>query len=330
MNAQAIKWHTWSLQDEADERFNRLILLVAVPALIVALLMPFVEFLVPERTADELAAERTIELIQEKPKPEPKKPEPKKPEPEPPKPKPEPEKPKPKPEPPKPQPKPKPVIKPKPQPPPKPTKAELEAKAREVAKQSGINAFSDQLASLRDQKLSGLDAKRPLSNEVITARSGSGSATTVARSAAGSSGGIGAVGSAPRTEQGAGVGQRQTAKVDSPVGFGRELPQGGKPGSKGSGRTLEEIQLVFDRNKASFYALFNRALRNSPGLRGKIVVKITIASNGSVIDCQLVSSELGDPELERKVIQRVKLLNFGAKDVPTFTYPNYPIYFLPS
>ena len=107
-----------------------------------------------------------------------------------------------------------------------------------------------------------------------------------------------------------------------------------KPGQSGNaklaGRTLEEIQLVFDRNKASFYSMFNRALRENPDLRGKVVVRLTIAPNGSVTACELVSSELGDPDLEQKVIQRVKLLNFGAKNVPEFTYPNYPIVFLPT
>jgi protein TonB len=63
---------------------------------------------------------------------------------------------------------------------------------------------------------------------------------------------------------------------------------------------------------------------------GKIVVSLTIAPDGSVTDCKLVSSSFGDPGLEGKIVQRVKLLNFGAKDVPVFTYPNYPINYLPS
>lgn len=87
---------------------------------------------------------------------------------------------------------------------------------------------------------------------------------------------------------------------------------------------------MFDRNKASFYSMFNRALRDRPDLRGKVVVKLTIAPSGAVTACELVSSELGDPDLERKVVQRVLLLNFGAKNVPEYTYPNYPIVFLPT
>ena len=71
------------------------------------------------------------------------------------------------------------------------------------------------------------------------------------------------------------------------------------------------------------------ALRENPGLSGKVVLSVTIAPSGKVTDASIVSSELGDPELERKILARVMLLDFGPKDVPTFTYPNYPIRFQP-
>ena len=79
----------------------------------------------------------------------------------------------------------------------------------------------------------------------------------------------------------------------------------------------------------AFTAADGRAV-DLAALRGKVVVRLTIAPSGAVTACELVSSELGDPDLERKVIQRVKLLNFGRKNVPEFTYPNYPIIFLPT
>ena len=63
---------------------------------------------------------------------------------------------------------------------------------------------------------------------------------------------------------------------------------------------------------------------------GARAIEQAIAPNGAVTDCKLVSSSFNDAELERKVIQRVMLMNFGAKDVPPFTYPNYPIVFMPS
>jgi hypothetical protein len=48
-----------------------------------------------------------------------------------------------------------------------------------------------------------------------------------------------------------------------------------------------------------------------------------------VTSCRIVSSELGNPQLEGKLIQRVKLINLGAEDVPFYTF-NYPIDFYPA
>jgi hypothetical protein len=42
-----------------------------------------------------------------------------------------------------------------------------------------------------------------------------------------------------------------------------------------------------------------------------------------------VSSELGDPKLERKIVARVMLFDFGNRDVETMVV-TYPIDFLPS
>ena len=72
----------------------------------------------------------------------------------------------------------------------------------------------------------------------------------------------------------------------------------------------------------------NRALRSSPELQGKVVLKISISPSGKVTEIYIVSSELTDTVLEKKLIQRVKLINFGSEDVPVFTF-NYPIDFYP-
>lgn len=315
----------WSFTEAVDRRFRRITTVLLIVFLILAIVIPFLELLGVQEGGGETTDTMYVNILPdaeiaeqvEEPKPaeeEEKKPEParevKKPEPK--------------------EPAPKREVTPKPE----PTQQQLEQAAREVAKASGINALADQLADLRDNSLSGLDAARPLSDEVIAARSGAGGggASSVASSAASGSGGIGSASStSPRTQSGAGLGQRRTTVVQAPKGVGPDLTKPGQSGTaRLAGRTLEEIQLVFDRNKAAFYSMFNRALRENPDLRGKVVVKLTIAPNGSVTACEMVSSELGDPDLEQKVIQRVKLMNFGPKNVPEFTYPNYPIVFLPT
>ena len=319
----------WDFNEIADRRYRRLQTVIFVLFLIAAIVIPFLELVGVqegggknvETYVNVLPNAEIAESVEEpKPAEEEEKPEPK----------PEPEKPVKKVEEKEPAPKTEAPVKPE------PTREQLEAEAREVAKASGINALADQLDDLKDNSLAGFDQQRPLSDQVIVARSGAGGGGAgvgnIARSAASGSGGIGAASATtPRTQSGAGLGQRRTTVVEAPKGMGPDMTKPGQAGDKRlAGRTLEEIQEVFDRNKASFYSMYNRALRENQELRGKIVVSLTIAPNGQVTDCQLVSSELGDPDLERKVVQRVMLLQFKPKDVPSFTYPNYPIVFLPS
>jgi TonB family protein len=99
--------------------------------------------------------------------------------------------------------------------------------------------------------------------------------------------------------------------------------------SKTASRSIEEIQVVFDRNKSAIYSLYNRALRKDPTLQGKLVLRLTIAPSGKITAIDLVSSELGDTTLERKLVQRIKMFNFGAKQVDAVTL-TYPIDFLPA
>lgn len=312
--------------EAAEQRFRRLLAIVFGLFLVLAIVLPFLNLLGLQEGGGKTTESTFVSFVPEAEvadqveEPEPAEEDVPEPEPTPPTPKPEPKK------------DPAPVT---PAPPkPEPTPEQLEQAARDVAQQAGINAFADALSDLRDKSLSGLDTARPLSDEVVAARpgSGGGGSASIAASAASGSGGIGTTSAAsPRSQSGAGLGQRRTTVVEAPKGIGPDLTKPGLDGNKRlAGRTLEEIQEVFDRNKASFYAMYNRALRDNADLRGKIVVSLTIAPNGSVTHCELVSSEMGDPDLERKVVQRVLLLKFKPKDVPAFTYPNYPIVFLPT
>ena len=95
-------------------------------------------------------------------------------------------------------------------------------------------------------------------------------------------------------------------------------------------RTDEEIQIVFDRYKASFYRLYNRELRIDPTLRGQMVLRLTIEPDGSVSMCNLQSSDMDAQALADQVVARVRTINFGAKEgVKTMTIV-YPIEFLPA
>jgi protein TonB len=95
-----------------------------------------------------------------------------------------------------------------------------------------------------------------------------------------------------------------------------------------SARSEEDIRKVMDKNKGAIDAIYNRALRKNPTLEGKVVFKMVIEPNGRVSSASIVSSELEDPALERKLLSRIRLINFGAADV-TQTTLNYSFDFLP-
>jgi periplasmic protein TonB len=211
-----------------------------------------------------------------------------------------------------------PVVQPEPKPDP-----------RKKAAASGLLAMSDQLAELRD-----LDVKTKVDARSLNA--GAGERTRVDRSiltakVGAGSGGI-AVGEVSKGFGGGSTGLKghATAKVAAAAtetGVAAEAQRSGK--SAKAARTREEIELVFDKNKSAIYSLYSRALRENPALQGKVVLEVTIAPTGEVTECRVISSELGDPELERKLVARVKMFRFEDRDVATMTTTK-PIEFFPA
>jgi protein TonB len=211
-----------------------------------------------------------------------------------------------------------PVVQPEPKPDP-----------RKKAAASGLLAMSDQLAELRD-----LDVKTNVDAKSLNA--GAGERTRVDRSiltakVGAGSGGI-AVGEVSKGFGGGSTGLKghATARVSSATTEASAAPEAQRSGkSAKAARTREEIELVFDKNKSAIYSLYSRALRENPALQGKVVLEVTIAPAGEVTECRVISSELGDPELERKLVARVKMFRFEDRDVATMTTTK-PIEFFPA
>ena len=228
---------------------------------------------------------------------------------------------------------PKPIAKPKVTPKPAtkeavkpvPERADL---ARQRAERS-IDKFKDQLAELRQQMSDTPEETRNLTGAVgaqshaerslITARAGEGSAgITSAPMSRGFGGGAGSL-HGP-----------DAARVTSSImqsGLNARSPSAGHAGT--GGRSEEEIAMVFDRNKGAIYALYQRALRVDPTLQGKLVLEFTIAPDGAVTRCRIVSSELHDPALEREIVARVMLFRFQPEKVGPTTATK-PIDFFPA
>lgn len=218
------------------------------------------------------------------------------------------------------------VVPPEPRPEPRP-EARVE-EARERASTAGVMPMVEELAALRESAAlsSVLDA-----NTVSSAAQASRAERAMITSRAGeASSGI-TTAELSRGTGGGGLAERTATTVESPVaGLVAEETErrGGASDGVGS-RSREEIEMVFDQHKGAIYALYSRALRADPTLQGKVVLRLTIAPNGTVTECEVVSSELGDAELERRLVQRVMMFRFEDRDVAPVTTTK-PIEFFPA
>jgi hypothetical protein len=255
-----------------------------------------------------------------------------------------------------------PALKPKPNAaagPDQPGKAELPpgpelglpAEPKQKVGSAGILAFKDKIASLAQDNVAvplGADARhvaaddvgRPSARSLLTSNtpgaSGGINVASLSRSVGGGgggggggNGGGGVGGRGTGTDHGGGGGTGGGGRAVSPITgiTGADRPKAHS--GPGAARTDEEIQIVFDRYKASFYRLYNRELRNNPALKGQMVLRLTIEPDGSVSMCVLQSTDMDAPDLAMQVVGRVRTINFGAKDVPAVTVV-YPIDFLPA
>jgi len=283
----------WSPSEEMERRFRVILRNLTIVFGIFAVLMPFLPRQERVVNTDSLP-ERVVQLVAEPPPPPPP----------PPPPKPE-----------------KPVekapVQPKPVPPVDP---------RVKASKSGLLANMDDLAALRDVDLEKFAKNQPKTTDP-------GDVSVVSRSiisskTGGTSGGI----SSP-TSSGLAAGSGSlrgiyTTQVKDPnLGASGQATRGG--GSGKASRSADEIALVFTRNKGAIDAMYARALRDNPALTGKVVLEITISPSGDITAARIVSSELKDPEFESKLLARIRLFKFEAKDVATLTATK-PIDFFPA
>jgi TonB family protein len=287
----------WEQDPEEQGRLRKLVTAGLLLLLLLGLILPFIHL--PKATeAPEQVPERLARLmVEEKPKPPP----------------PPVELPKPKPE-------TKPVEQPKP--------VDKVAEARKKAEKS-INKFKDELADLRQNvDLTPLGQTKNLQGAV--GADSHAERSLIASKAGAGSGGITSADASRGFGAGAGsLTGHDTTSVNSRIAAAGSPSNLSKGGSGKPSRSEEEIALIFDRNKGAIYALYGRALRDAPDLQGKLVLEFTIAPSGEVTECHVVSSELKDPDLERKIVARVKLFRFEAKDVASITTTK-PIEFVPT
>ena len=225
------------------------------------------------------------------------------------------------------------VVKPKPTPKPEvkpePSEAEIVKQAKETASQSGLLAFKDDFASMRNDL--------SLTNKADTNTfEGAGKSEETSRKrigqevVTGNSGGLKNDGISQNIGARGELAGRKTTEYTAPEEGAASLA---------AKRIEEEAQIIGDRdvelirktldaNKSAVYALYRRALRQNPDLEGKVTVKLTIEPDGSLSLVELMSSELDDSDLEQKLMTRIRMINFGAANVKQ-TQLEYAFNFLP-
>ena len=210
----------------------------------------------------------------------------------------------------------------------KPAPVKPKISARKQAEQAGLLAMKDELADMRQNTVNN-NIKKASKLSQAGGRARSTDRALLTSGTTRSSGGI-QTANLSRNTASSQLAERATTQVHSPSA---NVAGGGTTassrGERSAGRSIEEIQIVFDRNKSAIFSVYNRALRKNPSLQGKVVLELTIAPSGKVTRCVLVYSELQDAVLGKKISQRVKLFKFEAKDVSEVTI-TYPIEFLPA
>jgi TonB family protein len=286
----------WSPAEDMERRFRVILRNLVIVFGIIAVIMAFLPRR-PQVVNTESLPERVVQLVLEPPPPPPPPPPPK------------PEKPLEK----------APVS-------PKPTPAPVDPRVK--ASKSGLLANLDDLAALRDQ----VDVDKFAKDQPKTVDPGDVSEvqrSLINSKATGSSGGISAPTSSGLNAGSGSLNGIRTAQIKDP-----KLAGNGQPGTRAGGsgkasRGSEEIALVFTRNKGAIDAMYARALRDNPALQGKVVIEITIAPSGEITAARIVSSELKDPEFESKLLARIRLFKFEARDVAPLTATK-PIDFFPA
>jgi periplasmic protein TonB len=287
----------WAPSEETERRFRVILRNLAIVFAIVALIMPFLPR--TERvTNTESLPERVVQLVMEPPPPPP------------------------------------------PPPPPKPEKPIEKAPVSKVptppqpvdprikASKSGLLANLDDLAALRDQ----IDLDKFQKNQQKTTDPGDVSQVTrniISSKAGGTSGGISAPTSSGLASGSGSLRGIYTTQVKDPNlgASGQAATRAG--GSGKASRSADEIALVFTKNKGAIDAMYARALRDNPALQGKVVIELTISPSGDITTARVISTELHDQVFEDKLVARIRLFKFEAKDVAALTATK-PIDFFPA
>ena len=302
----------WDQDRNSDTTFNSIMLVISVTLLALGIVISTIHVPKYDRLEQSIIPERIARYIAERTREEPI-----------------------------PAPKPPPVLPPKPEtqiqrPAPVESKplSKVEAKARKSAQGSGLLALSKQLSALADtSSVNAMVARKintaptntvaaTVDTHILTSDTGRKSVAVQQETH------VGTVGSTTLKDN-----QQQLAQgmltTNSKIA-GNPVVKTSTQGHGGASvRGDENVAVVMDQHKGMLYSIYNRARRANPGLKGKIVLVLTILPSGQVASVVIKSSELHEPDLEASLVARIKQFDFGKRDGGPLTV-TVPVEFLPS
>jgi len=99
------------------------------------------------------------------------------------------------------------------------------------------------------------------------------------------------------------------------VSVGESALVGGGDGNGIIGRNQDDIQGIILKHNNSVQYCYQRELKRNPNLKGKLVVRFSITSQGTVKDVEVISSTLNNRKVERCVSNRIRRWSdFGTID----------------
>lgn len=299
----------WAPENTRDGFFNRLTFIMVILAIAFAVLMMSIKLPKIERVARVIVPERVAKFILQKEKPKVIKVKPK--------------------------PKLKPPVKSikriKKKPKSNKPLTKVQKKARKTAESSGLLALSNELSDLMDTSSINAMVGKRVSHSSTALKVAKVNKAVLTDGASSGSGGV------SKDKYTTKVVSKTVLTQAEKVAFRQSLSTNGKLRGKDNKsrrrgdnvRSEEDVIYVMDQNKSKLHAIYRRARRGHPGLKGKIVLEITIAPSGKVLRVRIKSSELNNTKLESRLVARIKRFDFGANSVEEVTVL-FPIEFLPS
>lgn len=255
----------WSPENIRDNFFNRLSFFAVISSIIFGIVMMSITLPKEERKARSIVPERVAKFILQKDKTK--------------------------------------VIKVKPNPKPKPLPkivkrikkknksnkplTKTQKKARKKAESSGLLALNNELSDLMDtSSINAMLGKRVRSNS-SSMKVASVNKEVLSKNATKGSGGI------SKDKYTTQVSKTVLSQADK-IAFKQSLASSGSLKGKDHNtrrgdnvRSEEDVIFVMDQNKSKLHSIYRRARRAHPGLKGKIILEITIAPSGKVLSSTL-------------------------------------------